>query len=248
MVWCVLCVVCRQAEVGLKQDQGRGRQAFQASGAISLRRPDADSSGTPKAKSSRLASVHGRTGRRIWIMLAELVKRFPQHVLHIFQREPRTNLEGNTNLLTIQLKIPERYFIRYVLKAVSGWRGDHTRQLKPETSQTTQQPISCTPDTQGTSHLSASMVPRSRNTKFHCSPGLTFHPTFFFGCRSSVCQSHGFQVRDSASGRRSDGPIIRSLQGHQKGKPGLRAKCKHMEHWKVGAEDRPVENLALNKD
>ena len=143
-------------------------------------RPDADSFATPKATSSRLASVHGRTGRRIWIMLAELVKRFPQHVFHIFQREPRTNLEGNTNLLTIQLKIPERYFMRYVLKAVSGWRGDHSRQLKPETSQTTQQPISCTPDTQGTSHLSASMVPRSRNTKFHCSPGLTFHPTFFF--------------------------------------------------------------------
>ena len=67
---------------------------------------------------------------------------------------------------TNQLKNPQRYFIGCALNAVSGWRGDHTRQLKPKTSQTRQQHIVFTPDTQCTSHLSASMVPRSGNTQF----------------------------------------------------------------------------------
>ena len=41
-----------------------------------------------------------------------------------------------------------------------------TRQLKPTTSKTTQQSITSIPDMQCTSHLSALMVLRSRNTKF----------------------------------------------------------------------------------
>ena len=37
----------------------------------------------------------------------------------------------------IQPANPQRYLIGKVLSAASGWRGDHTRQLKPQTSQTT---------------------------------------------------------------------------------------------------------------
>ena len=40
------------------------------------------------------------------------------------------------------------------LERGGGWRGDLTRQLKPEASRTTQPPIMSTPDMQCTSHLS----------------------------------------------------------------------------------------------
>ena len=50
---------------------------------------------------------------------AVLVKRFPKHLLHKFQRDPRTNLEGNTKLQQFSSIILKDYF-----------RRDHTRRLK----------------------------------------------------------------------------------------------------------------------
>ena len=88
-----------------------------------------------------------------------LVKQFPKHLLHMFQRYLRTNLEGNTRLHQRSSKIIEGFFVGCALIAGAGPRGNHTRQLKPKNSQTAQQQINSTPDTQCTSHILALMVP-----------------------------------------------------------------------------------------
>ena len=63
---------------------------------------------------------------------AVLVKQFPKHLLHMFQRHLRTNLEGNTRLHQRSSKIIKRIFVGCALIGGGGPRGNHTRQLKPK--------------------------------------------------------------------------------------------------------------------
>ena len=104
-----------------------------------------------------LGAIRERTGgRKIWIILAVLVKHFSTFLSHILVRLKRKqdSTMQSTNL--------QRYCVGC---ALGGWRGHHTRQLKHTRSKKQHKLIIIsTPNMQCTSYLSALMVPLSRNT------------------------------------------------------------------------------------
>ena len=55
--------------------------------------------------------TEGLVGKENLDNSAVLVKQFPQNRLHIFRREPRTNLEGNTKLQQLSETIPRGIFL-----------------------------------------------------------------------------------------------------------------------------------------
>ena len=68
-----------------------------------------DRFGRPTATYSRLAwTVHGRTGMEEGELglSGSAGEQFPKHLLHLFQRDPRTNLDSNTIYLLIFRRTP----------------------------------------------------------------------------------------------------------------------------------------------
>ena len=120
----------------------RGKSPCDANAASGNRPPTAP--GGPRARKSRLAFSHPRK-KNCWTEHqdhpAVLVTQSPAHLSQTCQRHPISN-----RMQPCSPHIFRGTLIEFALNAGGGWRGYHTRQIKPNRSETTQQPIISTPD------------------------------------------------------------------------------------------------------